>query len=454
MRIGIVGGGIAGLTAGYRLTRAGHQVAVFESRPALGGQAGTFPIAGTRLEHFYHHLFRSDAAVVSLIEELGLSPRLAWLTSKVGYFYGGRIYDFVSPMDLLRFKPLPLFSRLILGLQTLWLQRFGNWRKLERVAARDWVLRWGGKPIYDVVWGALLRSKFGEYADRVSMAWLWGKVAVRRDLKGSGFARETLGYMLGSFQGLTDALAERIRQAGGEVLVNAPVERVSVAHTAGASGQGDALVADGLWVRQGAELVRRDFDAVILTVPSPLALQLAPELPEPYAGLLRDLDYMAVTVMVLDLSQSLSRIYWLNLPEPDIPLVAAIEHTNYVGPEHYQGSHILYLSNYLSPSDPRYSQSKEELLADYIPILQRINPAFQPSWIKESWLFTDSHAQPIIGLGYSERIPPHRTPISGLYLANTTQIYPEDRGINYSVRLGEAISEIVQGREARVSPRW
>jgi len=444
MRIGIVGGGIAGLTAGYRLSAAGHQVAVYEALPELGGQAGTFSIEGTRLERYYHHLFRGDSAAVGLIEELGLAPRLVWLTSKVGYYCRGSIYDFVTPLDLLRFKPLPFFSRLVLGLQTLWLQRFGDWRVLERITAREWVLRWGGQAIYDTIWGALLRSKFGQDADRVSMAWLWGKLVVRRSLKGGELGRETLGYMMGSFQQLTDALAERIVEAGGEVQASAPVRRVRVV-----DGQ-----ARGLLVDRGGEAVKRDFDAVILTVASPLALGMVPELPESYAELLRSLPYQAVMVLVLELSHSLSRIYWLNLPEPDIPLVGAIEHTNYVGPEHYNGARILYLSNYLSADDTRFQMTKEELLILYLPYLKRINPAFDESWVRESWLFKDPHGQPVIGTNYSQRIPAHVTPIRGLYLANTSQIYPEDRGINYSVRLGQTISEIVQGRQARVSERW
>jgi len=448
MHVGIVGGGITGLVAGYRLSAAGHQVTLFEALPELGGQAGTFPIEGTRLEYYYHHLFRGDKAAVALIEEMGLGPRLAWLTSKVGYLCRGTIYDFVTPLDLLRFKPLPFFSRLVLGLQTLWLHRLGNWRRLERVTAREWLLRWGGRAIYDLIWGALLRSKFGEYADQVSMAWLWGKLVVRRSLKGSELGRETLGYMMGSFQHLTDALAESIVGAGGEIHTNARVERVHVVEG----------TATGLLVTrssgQGAKPVPHDFDAVILTVASPLVLAMVPELPEAYASVLRSLSYQAAMVMVLKLSHSMSHIYWLNLPEPDIPVVGAIEHTNYVGPEHYNGAHILYLSNYLSADDPRFRLPKEELLARYIPYLKQINPAFEAEWVRESWLFRDAYAQPVIGTNYSRRIPAHRTPIRGLYLANTSQIYPEDRGINYAVRLGQVISEIVQGREARVSERW
>jgi len=60
MNIGIIGGGIAGLTAAYELSKGGHKVAVFEKQAELGGQVGTFDVSGERLERFYHHIFTSD----------------------------------------------------------------------------------------------------------------------------------------------------------------------------------------------------------------------------------------------------------------------------------------------------------------------------------------------------------------------------------------------------------
>ena len=75
--------------------------------------------------------------------------------------------------------------------------------------------------------------------------------------------------------------------------------------------------------------------------------------------------------------------------------------------------------------------------------LTRVNPQFEDSWVKNSWVFRERAAQPIIPLHYSSMIPDHRTPMKNLYLANTTQIYPEDRGTNYSVRLGNDIARLV-----------
>ncbi|MEK7814637.1 MAG: FAD-dependent oxidoreductase, partial [Chloroflexota bacterium] len=145
MRVGIIGGGAAGLAAAYELTKQGHYAEVFERAPFLGGQASTFPVGGGQLERGYHHLFVSDVDMVELVHELGLGHKLAWLESKVGLFHGGRIWSFSTPMDLLRFKPLTLPQRVRVGVWTLILQKTRNWRKFEGVTAQNWVIRHMGR---------------------------------------------------------------------------------------------------------------------------------------------------------------------------------------------------------------------------------------------------------------------------------------------------------------------
>ena len=145
---------------------------------------------------------------------------------------------------------------------------------------------------------------------------------------------------------------------------------------------------------------------------------------------------------MLELDRSLTPAYWLNIADRSIPFVAAIEHTNFVPPEHYGGSHLVYLSNYLDREDRLYSLGHDELLAEYVPHLRRLNPDFEESWIKASHYHREDAAQPVNRTGYASGIPAHRTPIPSLYLANTTQIYPEDRGTNYSVRLGRKVARL------------
>ena len=155
------------------------------------------------------------------------------------------------------------------------------------------------------------------------------------------------------------------------------------------------------------------------------------------------MHWQAALCYVLTLKESISPIYWLNIAEPGMPFIACIEHTNFVAPGNYNGKHYVYLSKYLEPDDPYFTMPEDDVIASYLPHLRKVNKDFDRSWISRFWVFRERAAQPIITLNYSERIPDHRTPLPGLYLANTSQIYPEDRGTNYSVRLGNQIAEMV-----------
>ena len=426
--IGVVGGGIAGLTAAYRLAQAGHRVTLWEQK-ALGGQAVAFPVAGSYLEHFYHHLFQSDREIVALIEELGIGDHLMWLPSNVGYFADGRIWPLNGALDLLRLGFIPFADRLRVGLVTAYLQRVKDWRRFERVTADAWLRRALGQRAYDRTLGAQLRAKFGRYYDQVAMVWFWGKIWLRTTSRRSPLDQEKLEYIRGSFNVLIDALAEGPRQAGAEVRV----------------GTGPASLrqnGDGSWSAVLEEGEVR-CDAIVATVPSPVLGRLVPDLPDRYRAKLGTIPYEAAVVALLQLDRPLSSIYWLNIADPDLPFTAVIEHTNFVSPEAYEGKHFVYLSKYLEADHPYFTMPEEQLIQEYVPYLRRINPDFDPSWIERWWVFRERAAQPIVTLDHATKIPDHRTGLPNLYLANTTQIYPEDRGTNYSVRLGNQIAALV-----------
>lgn len=437
MRVGIIGAGAAGLAAAYELGLQGHSAAVYERADFLGGQASTFDVGGARLEKGYHHWFTSDTDIVDLTHEIGLGHQVRWIDSSVGTLWDGRIYPFVTPMDLLKFTPLSLLDRMRLGLTALYLQRQKDFRKYEGITADEWLRRHSGKRGYEVFWGPMLRGKFGDdYYKDVGMAWMWGKVQTRVKSRGKGMVKEKLGYPIGSFGEVFDALADKVREQGGEVHLSAAVERVDAR---------DGKSVEMRVALDGGSARDERFDAVIATTPSYLFPRLVDGLPSDYLRRLTDVNYMAAVLVILVLDRPLTNVYWLNVADRSIPFVAAIEHTNLIGPEHYGGKHIVYLSNYLSADHPMFRMGHDEILREYLPHLRKINPDFNPSWIETSYHHRVGAAQPIIGTNYSERIPAHRTPFKGLYLANTTQVYPEDRGTNYSVRMGREVARMVMG---------
>ena len=439
MRVGIIGGGVAGLAAAYHLTKEGHFAEVFEVAPFLGGQASTFDVFGGRLERGYHHLFVSDTEIADLIQELGLGGKLAWLESTVGFYHGGKIWDFASPMDLLRFKPLPFLDRIRVGFWTFILQKTKSYSKFEGVTARDWLSKRMGRRGYEVIWEPLLRGKFGEFYDKIGMTWIWNKVTLRvASRKGAGQV-EHLGYPMGSFGEVIEVLADRIAQQGGVIHTSASVTQIVEAN-----GSATAMEVQ----LEGGETERREYDAIIATTPSYVFTRLAPAMPPEYQSKLENVDYLSAVLMVMVMDRPFTNKYWMNIADPNMPFVALIEHTNLIDKELYGGKHILYISNYPSRDNELYQMSGDELMDLFVPHLQKINPDFERSWVIEYHHHRVDGAQPIVGVNYGAGIPDHRTPVQGLYLANTTQIYPEDRGTNYSVRMGRHVARMVVDDDA------
>jgi len=434
MRVGIVGAGATGLAAAYELGQLGHEVLLYERAPFIGGQASTFDVGGARLERGYHHLFTSDTDIIELVDQIGLGHQMRWIPSTVGTLYDGRIYNFVTPIDLLKFTPLNLIDRIRLGLVTMKLRRMKDWRKIEGVTAAEWLRKETGKNAYEVFWGPMLRGKFGEdYYDQVGMAWVWGKINTRFASRGKSLAKEMLGYPIGSFGEIFDVLEQKITSHGNQIKCNASVGRIVA----------DDGRVTGMEVSEGGETTIVDnIDAVIATTQNYIFRQLLPSISDDYAARLDSVKYMSAVLLILVLDRPLSNIYWLNVADRSVPFVGVIEQTNLIGPENYSGKHIVYLTNYLTREHPLYKMSHEELLQEYLPHLRKINTDFDPSWIQTSYHQVVNAAQPIIGVDYLKRMPSYRTPVSGVYLANTTQVYPQDRGTNYSVRMGRLVARM------------
>lgn len=434
MRIGIIGGGITGLTASYELSKKGHEVEIFEAEASAGGIAGVFSTDGYNLEKYYHHFFKSDMHIISQLAELGLQDRLLWKESSMGYYTDNKAYEFGTPASLLKFKPLPLADKLRFGMSVLKLMGTKDWRSLEEVTAKEWLVRNAGEKAFEKVWKPLLITKFGEQYDKVSMAWMWGKIRLRGSSKEKG--KEVLGYIDGSTRMLFERLEEKLKANGAKLHLNSRVIGIKK-NSAGFSLQTEQCRGE----QCSPARETTNYNKIIAAIPLPVFGKLAENmLPGDYMDKIRSIEHTAVVCMVLVLKRSFGRFYWLNIGDESIPFGGLIEHTNLLDKSIYNNRHILYISNYLYKTGKFYGMGSEELLQEYIPYLRRINPEFDESWVEGVCTFRDEYAQPIIKCGYSRLKPGFQTPIEGLYTAHMCNIYPEDRGVNYAVRDGKAVA--------------
>lgn len=434
-RIGIIGGGLTGLVAGWRMAQGGAHVTIFEASDRLGGLAAGNRLAGHNVELAYHFLYKTDEYILGLLDELGLRDRLTYHKSSVSTYYNGTLYPMETPQDLIRFTPVSFLDRIRAGVTVLYLQRVRNWRSLSRITALDWLRKYAGRRVTDVIWEPLLRGKFDRYYDKVTMSWLWGRVLQRVDSRDAKLGGEALGYFDGGFKVIVDALEGPLRDAGGTIHLKTPVREIS--HDAKAD-EVVVKLADGTESR---------FDRVLATVPSNVLAQLIDAYRDDdpnYFRRIESIDYLDAAVMVFATRQKFTPYYWHNVNTPDAPFVVFLSLTNLVGSDRFDGLNIYYIGDYVPPEHRYMSMPADDLKREWYSELKKMFPDFNPEGVIDDRLSRMRNAQHIVDIGFEEeKLVPHKTPCPGVWMANFSQIYPMDRGTNYAVRDGNRMADVL-----------
>lgn len=417
MKIAIIGGGITGLTAGYTLAKQGHRVTIFEKEKTLGGLAGGFKKKGWQwhLESAYHHLFTNDDAILSLMKELGLEDKLILKRPVTANYYKGKMYQFDSPIHLLRSPVLSPAAKLRTAALVALLKINPFWQPLESITAAKLIQTIGGNEAWHKLWEPLLTAKFGGYAGGVAASWFWARIKKRTP---------KLYYIEGGFQTLVSALEQAIKQHGGRIRTSTAIRTITHKKSNNKSFS-DTTV-----------------DAILLTIPTPIATRL-------FSDWKLNIPHLHAQTLILETKEPILKdVYWLNITDRSFPFLAVVAHTNMIDKKHYGNRHITYFGNYLPDGHPFLSMTKDQLLKKFLPYIRRLNPKFH--WSNWSNLFIGHYAQPVHQLRYSQRAPKLETQIPNVYLANLDSIYPWDRGTNYAVELGIRVAKkIVRTRRNR-----
>jgi protoporphyrinogen oxidase len=413
--IAVIGGGIGGLASAYFLTQQGYRPVVLEASDRLGGLATHFEHAGVALDRFYHVILDSDAELCGLIGALGLRERLVWRETGMGFYLGGRLYGFNSPLDVLRFRALPLLDRLRTGFGALYVTRgVRDGLALDEVPARDWLLRVFGARVFERIWAPLLRAKFGERLDSVPAYWVWNTLT--REKNGS---QEVKGYLRGGYELLSATLRDAIARGGGEVRLRSPV---------------NGLEADASGVRVESGGVSTRYAAAISTLPLPLLAgvargALAPAVPLP------QLAYQGVVNAVVVARKPLERFYWTIVVDPRFPFQGVVETTHVIPPEWVGDRHLIYLMNYCDAASEPYARSDELVRRQAVEGLCALYPHFTPADVEAVYVFRAPHVEPAWTVGYLRQRPAPRVGATRLYITTTAQAYPRVTAWNTSVGL-------------------
>ena len=449
MKIGIIGAGFSGLASAYYLSLKGHDVTIFEKDEKPGGLAVGYREKQWEwsLERHYHHWFTNDKSVLKLAKEI--NHRVYIRRPKTSSFVEGKIFQLDSPLSLLRFPKLSLIERIRMGASLAFLRYNHFWHPLEKFKAQSYLIRSMGGKTYKLLWEPLMKNKLGRFAKDVSLAWFWARIYKRT---------ESLAYPEGGFLSFAEHLQKEIEKKGGKFHYGTEVINIESRLRGGADGRapdtravlfsrseklGRALA--GGKSATGPRTERFEFDAIIVTLPSFFFIKIAPQLPDEYKNNLLKLKGLGALNLMLRLKTQFLKdnTYWLSVCDNKSPILAIVEHTNFMDKKHYNNEHIVYLGNYPEKDDPRFEMTAEQLLKLYDPWLKKINPNYKLSIINYK-LFTAPFAQPLIPVNYSKFLPPFETPLSNVFLANIQQVYPWDRGTNYAVELGEKVAKLIE----------
>lgn len=420
-RIAVLGAGPMGLAVAYQLAQDGHQPVVFEADDRVGGMTAAFDFSGLSIERYYHFHCISDHAFLTVLDELDLTDKMHWVETKMGYWYQGRLQPWGNPVALLKFKGLSLLAKFRYGLHAFLCTKRKDWKPLDHVEATGWIKRWVGAEAYEVLWRRLFDYKFYDYTNNLSAAWIWSRIR-RIGRSRYSLLREKLGYLEGGSGTLLQAMRLDIEAHGGVIHLKSPVSKV--------------VIEDGKV--HGVEVAGKveAFDKVISTIPLPYVPRLMPDLPADVLAKFQAVKNIAVVCVIAKLRKAVTDNFWLNTNDLEMDIPGLVEYSNLRPLD----QHIVYVPFYIPGEHSKFAEPDQAFLDKVRRYLKKINPALGDEDFIDLHASRYRYAQPICDPGYLEKLPPVALPVDGLWVADTSYYYPEDRGISESIDFGRKVA--------------
>jgi protoporphyrinogen oxidase len=422
MKIGIIGGGLTGLTAAFLLSKK-HKVTVFEKENYLGGMASSYMVKwhGKKypITKTYHHILDGDKTTVDIIRKLGLERKLNRKKVKTGFIYNEKIMGFSTPAEILRF-PIPFSDKLRLVKFILLDMKKRNWDDLEGVNTKQWITQKAGKVNYDVFFNQLIRNKFQDSPEKIAASWFG-----TRFVKESSSFLKKFGWLKGGVIQIINNFENSIRKNKGRILTNSEV--VSIRNKK-------------ITYLKNKKRKKIQFDLIVSTVPPEIFLKIIGKIPKDLETSFKKIKYLSCICATVGLKKKMFDQYWLNILDK-LPFVVLFNHTALYEDAAPRGKSVCYLVTYLKDNEKLWKKSENQIKDIYLKAIKKIIPDFEENieWFN---IFKVKHAEAIYKLGFTN--PP--TNYDGIYFGGIYKIYPKIRNMASAMEEGVNIANEIEKR--------
>ena len=425
-KIAVIGAGPMGLAAAYELVKQGNQVDLYEFDDRIGGMSAHFDFNGMDIERYYHFVCGQDQPLFDLMDELNMRDKLHWVDTKMGYYYNGQLHKWGDPFSLLKFPHLDLISKLRYGAHMFFSskRKKDQWKDLDSIDAVNWLKKGGGHKSYKILWERLFKLKFHHYTDNLSAAWIWARIRRMGSSRRSIF-QESLGYIENGSETLLKRLQQEIENKGGRILLNTPVSQVI-------SDTNNKVIG----VKVADEEI--NYDQVISTIPLQYLAKMIPQLPDEHLIQYKQVQNIGVVCLLFKLKKAVTPNFWLNISDDNFEIPGVIEMSN-LRP---LSEHTIYVPYYMPQSLDKFKWTNEQFIEEASSYLKKLNPELIDSDFIDINVSRYAFAQPICQPDFAHHLPPMRSEIEGLFIADTSYYYPEDRSISESIDLGKRLAEM------------
>ena len=286
------------------------------------------------------------------------------------------------------------------------ISRVNSWKPLEQVSCEQWLREISGKENVEKLWKPLLLARFGPAYSRMSAVFIWSYIkrmlSARKKSAGAG----NLGHLRGGYESVFRKIIQQIADAGGRVLLEENVLRVSA-------------TKDSVSIHTPLRSLK--FDEVVCTSPVNVLQKIVDKDLLAVNHEAGKIEYLGVVCVVLVTTQPITRFYKVNVADESIPFTGVIGMSNVVNTKNTRGYHLTYLPKYLLSTDPENGKPDGYYREAFLEGLESMFPDFDQKDIVSMHVHRAVNVQPLQVINYSSMVPSVNTNDPRFHVLNTSQ---------------------------------